>query len=158
MYRQTHQQLDQIQYSSGIQDFPEGESTIQGGVPTSDGSQGGAPLRTKIFLISCSFWENPVNLYVGAPPPRSWRPLLRGILYQPLPTYYFCRDSHENERIWASLLPHGSATAVAPYLGSLPFSFCVRASLHKVFSTASLDCSECCLLTFTLDCNFKISS
>ena len=24
---------------------------------------------TKIFLISCSFWENPANLYVGAPPP-----------------------------------------------------------------------------------------
>ena len=22
---------------------------------------------TKIFLISCSFWENPANLYVGAP-------------------------------------------------------------------------------------------
>ena len=35
--------------------------------------QGGRPLRTKIFLISCSFWENPANLYVGAPT-RSWRP------------------------------------------------------------------------------------
>ena len=46
--------------------------------------QGGAPpLRTKIFLILCSFWENPANLYVGAPP-RSLRPLLRGILYPPL--------------------------------------------------------------------------
>ena len=31
--------------------------------------QGGAPLRTKIFLISCSFFENPANFYVGAPPP-----------------------------------------------------------------------------------------
>ena len=31
--------------------------------------QGGAPPtpRTKIFLILCSFWENPANLYVGAP-------------------------------------------------------------------------------------------
>ena len=46
--------------------------------------QGGAPLlRTKIFLILCSFWESPANLYVGAPP-RSLRPLLRGILYPPL--------------------------------------------------------------------------
>ena len=42
------------------------------------------PLGTKILLISCSFWENPANLYVGAPPPRSWRPLLWGILYPPL--------------------------------------------------------------------------
>ena len=25
------------------------------------------PLRTKIFLISCSFWENLANVYVGAP-------------------------------------------------------------------------------------------
>ena len=53
--------------------------------------QGGTPgaqillitLRTKIFLISCSCWENPANLYICAPPP-SWRPLLRGILYPPL--------------------------------------------------------------------------
>ena len=29
--------------------------------------RGGAPLWTKIFLISCSFWENPAYLYVGAP-------------------------------------------------------------------------------------------
>ena len=41
------------------------------------------PLQTKIFLILCSFWENLTNLYVVAPP-RSWRPLLRGILYPPL--------------------------------------------------------------------------
>ena len=27
-----------------------------------------APLRTKIFLISCSFWGNPAHLYVCAPP------------------------------------------------------------------------------------------
>ena len=26
------------------------------------------PLRTKIFLISCSFWENLANLYVGGGP------------------------------------------------------------------------------------------
>ena len=26
------------------------------------------PLQTKIFLISCSFWENPAYLYVSAPP------------------------------------------------------------------------------------------
>ena len=32
---------------------------IQGGAPP--------PPRTKIFLILCSFWENPANLYVGAP-------------------------------------------------------------------------------------------
>ena len=43
-----------------------------------------APPTAKIFLISCSFWENPANLYVGAPPPRGWRPLLRGILYPSL--------------------------------------------------------------------------
>ena len=50
--------------------------------------RGGRPLRTKIFLISCSFWENPANLYVGAspPPPRleGWPLLLRGILDPPL--------------------------------------------------------------------------
>ena len=52
---------------------------IQGGAPPAR-----TPLpRTKIFFISCSFWENPANLYVGAPP-RGWRPLLRGILYPPL--------------------------------------------------------------------------
>ena len=40
-------------------------------IPSNGGSKGGAPgtrpppLRTKIFLISCSFWENPANLYVG---------------------------------------------------------------------------------------------
>ena len=33
----------------------------------SGGAPGTPPLRTKIFLISCSFWENPANLYVGAP-------------------------------------------------------------------------------------------
>ena len=27
----------------------------------------GDPLWTKIFLISCSFWKNLANLYVGAP-------------------------------------------------------------------------------------------
>ena len=58
--------------------FGKGQWRIQGAPPVC------APLRTKIFLISCSFWENPANLYVGAPPPRDWRPLLRGILYPPL--------------------------------------------------------------------------
>ena len=39
----------------------------------SAGSKGGAPgappppPRTKMFLISCSFGENPANLYVGTP-------------------------------------------------------------------------------------------
>ena len=35
-------------------------------------------LRTKIFLISCSFWENQANLYVGAPglaPPPAGNPV-----------------------------------------------------------------------------------
>ena len=45
----------------------------------SGGSKGGAPLRTKMFLISCSFWENPANLYVGAPqglaPPPTGNPV-----------------------------------------------------------------------------------
>ena len=38
---------------------------------------------TKIILISCIFWENPANLYVGVPP-EGWRPLQWGILYPPL--------------------------------------------------------------------------
>ena len=42
-----------------------------------------APLRSKTFLISCSFWENPPNLYVGAPPQGLAPPLWR-ILYPPL--------------------------------------------------------------------------
>ena len=37
------------------------------------------PPWTKIFLISCSFWENPANLYVGAPqwlaPPPTGNPV-----------------------------------------------------------------------------------
>ena len=48
-----------------------------------------APLRPKIFLISCSFSENLTKLYVGAPqppfpPPEGRRPLLQGILDPPL--------------------------------------------------------------------------
>ena len=31
--------------------------------------RGGAPLRTKMFSISCSFSENLAKSYVGAPPP-----------------------------------------------------------------------------------------
>ena len=45
---------------------------------------GGGTLQTEMFLILCSFWENPANLYVGTHP-RGWCPLLRGILYLPLP-------------------------------------------------------------------------
>ena len=37
---------------------------IQGGNP---GAQPPSSPRTKIFLISCSFWEIPAYLYVGAP-------------------------------------------------------------------------------------------
>ena len=47
---------------------------IQGGAP------GVSPLRTKIFLISCSFSEILVNLYVGAPVLEGWRPLIWGIM------------------------------------------------------------------------------
>ena len=42
------------------------------------------PLRTKIFLISCSFSENLANLYAGAPLLEDWRPLLWEILDPPL--------------------------------------------------------------------------
>ena len=35
-----------------------------------EGGTSAPPLRTKIFLISCSFSENLANLYAGAP---SWR-------------------------------------------------------------------------------------
>ena len=34
----------------------------------SGGAPGACPPWTKIFLILCSFWENPANLYVGATP------------------------------------------------------------------------------------------
>ena len=38
------------------------------------GSKGAcAPVRTKLFLISCSFWGNLANLYVSVPP-QGWRP------------------------------------------------------------------------------------
>ena len=47
------------------------------------------PLRTKIFLISCSFSENLANLYAGAPLLEGWRPLLRGILDPPLLNGFF---------------------------------------------------------------------
>ena len=42
------------------------------------------PLGVQILSISCSFWENLAKLYVGAPPPESWRPLLGEILDPPL--------------------------------------------------------------------------
>ena len=45
------------------------------------------PLRSKIFLFSCSFWGNLANLYVGAPL-EDWRPLLWGILDPPLMTFF----------------------------------------------------------------------
>ena len=38
------------------------------------------PLRTKIFLISCSLSKNLANLYGGTHLLEGWRPLLRGIL------------------------------------------------------------------------------
>ena len=47
------------------------------------GREGRAPpLGVQILSISCSFWENLANSYVGAPP--SWRPLLGEILDPPL--------------------------------------------------------------------------
>ena len=42
-----------------------------------------APLRSKIFSISCSFLENLTKLYVGAPL-EGWGLLLQGILDPPL--------------------------------------------------------------------------
>ena len=49
-----------------------------------------ADLRgVQILSISCSFWENLANSYVGAPPPLgSWRPLLGEILDPPLTVYH----------------------------------------------------------------------
>ena len=53
-------------------------------MPTIGGSKGARPapppqLRTKIFLISCIFWEILANLYVGAPqelaPPPTGNPV-----------------------------------------------------------------------------------
>ena len=46
----------------GLHTVSKSQFRIQGGAPRCV-----PPLRTKIFLISCSFWENPANLYVGAP-------------------------------------------------------------------------------------------
>ena len=43
------------------------------------GAPGASPPRPKIFSISCSFSQNLVKSYVGAPL-EGWRPLLRGIL------------------------------------------------------------------------------
>ena len=54
----------------------------------------GTPLRTKIFLITCSVWENLANLLVGAPLLEGWRPLLRGIVDPPLQNIYI-QESHE---------------------------------------------------------------
>ena len=42
------------------------------------------PPGVPILSISCSFWEKLAKSYVGAPPPGSWRPLLREILDPPL--------------------------------------------------------------------------
>ena len=42
-----------------------------------------APLGVQILSISCSFWENLAESYVGAPL-GSWRPLLGEILDPPL--------------------------------------------------------------------------
>ena len=47
------------------------------------------PLRTNIFLISCSFSENLGNVYAGAHLLEGWRPLLRGIMDPPLFTHSF---------------------------------------------------------------------
>ena len=48
----------------------------------SGGSVGGAPLRPKIFSISCSFLEHLAKSHVGVL--RGLAPLLRGILDPPL--------------------------------------------------------------------------
>ena len=49
---------------------------------TSGGSKGGhegrAPPGVQILSISCSFWENLANSYVGAPPPGELAPPPRG--------------------------------------------------------------------------------
>ena len=42
------------------------------------------PPGVQILSISCSFWENLAKSYVGAPPLKSWRPLLGEILDPPL--------------------------------------------------------------------------
>ena len=43
-----------------------------------------APLRPKIFTISCSFLENVAKIIGWHPLLKGWRPLLRGILDPPL--------------------------------------------------------------------------
>ena len=66
---------------------------------TSSGGSKGAPpacpppLRTKIFLISCSFSEILANLYAGAPVLEGWRPLLWGIPDPPLTSIDIQKDT-----------------------------------------------------------------
>ena len=52
----------------------------------SGGSKGAppVPLRTKMFLISCSFWEQSGKFVRFSPHLEGWRPLLQGILDPPL--------------------------------------------------------------------------
>ena len=73
----------------------------------SDGSKGGprdAPPGVQILSISCSFWENLANSYVGAPL-GSWRPLLGEIL-DPLlhGEEYLHRDSMKYEDFGSRVL------------------------------------------------------
>ena len=56
------------------------------------------PPGVQILSISCSFWDILAKLYVGAPPPGSWRPLLEEILDPPLYWHNFCRKLHENDK------------------------------------------------------------
>ena len=88
-----------------------------------------APLLTKIFLISCSFWENPANLYVSTPP-EGWRPLLRRILYPPLRWYLI--TSQEIDK--CSTLPEafGDVTARREILSPKAFALvgCVMTQFH----------------------------
>ena len=62
------------------------------------------PVGVQILSISCSFWENSTNLYVGAPL-GSWRPLLGEILDPPLPYVPHIAYSHQMSTSVSVLMP-----------------------------------------------------
>ena len=84
-------------------------------LPVADlrGARGTPPCEVQILSISCSFWEILTKLYVGAPPPGSWRPLLGEILDPPLVTHSLSNRSKlysvKAKRIARIILPVSTA-------------------------------------------------
>ena len=114
----------------------------------SGGAPGARPLRPKIFSISCSFSQNLVKSYVGAPL-EIWRPLLRKILYPPLIPVInsaFCNVSVSNS-IFFSVVALVRAVSSHIYIANVTIAqFGYRTPIIHITNESTVYMNNCLFL------------